>query len=174
MPNLTTENAHKALLIADNWATANGSREVDSEHLLVGLLFEGEGLASVALRLVGIEPNSFLGGPAGQADDLDRPGHLSLSSDALDVFRSTVRRSQEFGVQPIGTAHFLLGLLDIPEANGVKLLKKLGADLELLRNETIKLTSSPGVLAREPLQAEDSESIGRVYSVSSEIHPLEE
>jgi ATP-dependent Clp protease ATP-binding subunit ClpC len=118
---------------------------IGTEHLLLGLLHEGEGAAATALKSLGISLEAArqqveeIIGTGQQAPS----GYIPFTPRAKKVLELSLREVQQLGDNYIGTEHILLGL--IREGNGVaaQVLVKLGADLSRVRGQVIQLLPWP-------------------------------
>lgn len=146
-----TGAARRVLVLAQMEAKLLRHNVVGTEHILVGLIQEGQGHAAKALGLVGVSSEAVrdrveaIGheaetavGPAGNVP----PGSLPFTSRVTKVLELSVREALQLGHDHIGTAHLLLGVLREREAVGRKTLVALGVDLSGLRQAVIELVSS--------------------------------
>jgi ATP-dependent Clp protease ATP-binding subunit ClpC len=132
-----TDLARRAIVLAQEEARRLNHSYIGPEHILLGLISEGGGVAARALELLGIDQD----GLRRQVEDLARRGEESpagaipLTPRAKTVLELTLREAQEMGHNYIGTEHILLGL--IREGNGVVplVLAKLGADLHSTKQQ---------------------------------------
>ena len=114
---------------------------IGTEHILLGLIGEGEGVAAKALESLGIsleavrqEVEEIIG--RGQQAP---PGHIAFTPRAKKVLELALREAQQLGHNYIGTEHILLGLIGEGEGVAAQVLVKLGADLERVRQQVIQL-----------------------------------
>jgi hypothetical protein len=123
-----TDRAKVVVLKAQNAARDHGHDQVTSEHLIIGLLSEWEGLAGMALEAVGVSKQDVERGLASimpaRADR--RAFHVPFSPGMKRVRELTMAESVRLGHSYVGTEHILLGLLCVPEEAGAQLLSGLG------------------------------------------------
>jgi ATP-dependent Clp protease ATP-binding subunit ClpA len=151
-----TDRSRRVMVLAQGEALNH--KFVGTEHLLLGLLEEGEGVAARALELLSIDVERVrakveeTGGPAGGSTS----SPPSFSPRAKKVLDLSLREALQLGHNYIGTEHLLLGLVREGEGVAVKVLLSLGADLTRVRQQVIELLSgypSPETLARRPAAA---------------------
>jgi Zn-dependent protease len=117
---------------------------IGTEHILLGLIHEGEGVAAKALESLGIS----LQGVRQQVDEIIGRGqqapsrHIPFTPRAKKVLELSLRESQQLGHKYIGTEHILLGLIREGEGVAAQVLVKLGADLNRARQQVIQLLSA--------------------------------
>ena len=116
---------------------------IGTEHILLGLIHEGEGVAAQALESLGVsleavrqQVEEFIG--QGQHAPT---GHIPFTPRAKKVLELSLRESLQLGHNYIGTEHILLGLLREGEGVAAQSLQKLGADLNRVRRQVIKMLS---------------------------------
>jgi predicted ArsR family transcriptional regulator len=136
-----TDRARRVVVLAQEEARRLDHDYIGTEHILLGLISEGEGVAARALKSLGISLDAV----RQQVEEIigrgqqEPPGHIPFTPRAKKVLELSLRESQQFGHNYIGTEHILLGL--IREGNGVaaQVLVKLGADLKRVRQQVIQL-----------------------------------
>ncbi|MEX2280839.1 MAG: ATP-dependent Clp protease ATP-binding subunit, partial [Acidimicrobiia bacterium] len=117
-----------------------------TEHILLGLLNEGEGIAAKALESLGISLNAVreqvveIIGQGQQAPT----GHIPFTPRAKKVLELSLREALQLGHNYIGTEHILLGLIREGEGVAAQVLQKLGAELQKVRQTVIQLLSGSG------------------------------
>ena len=138
-----TDRARRVVVLAQEEARMLGHNYVGTEHILLGLIHEGEGVAARALESLGISLDTVrqqveeIIGPGEQAPS----GHLPLTPRAKKVLELSLRESEQLGSDYIGTEHILLGLLREGHGVAAQVLVKLGADLNRVRQQVIQLSS---------------------------------
>jgi ATP-dependent Clp protease ATP-binding subunit ClpA len=141
-----TDRARRVVVLAQEEAERLGHGHIGTEHLLLALLREGDGLAAKALKALGLsldavrQATEAAAGPGGQA----RPGHLPFTPRAKKVLELSLRESLALGHDYIGTEHILLGLVREGEGAAAQVLAKEGAELGRVRQQVIQLTEAPG------------------------------
>jgi ATP-dependent Clp protease ATP-binding subunit ClpC len=126
---------------------------IGTEHILLGLIHEGEGVAAKALESLGISLEAVRSqvteiiGEGQQAPS----GHIPFTPRAKKVLELSLREALQLGHNSIGTEHILLGLIREGEGVAAQVLTKLGADLTRVRQQVIQLLS--GYQAKEPVAA---------------------
>jgi len=116
---------------------------IGTEHILLGLIHEGEGVAAKALESLGISLEAVRAqveeiiGHGGQAPS----GHIPFTPRAKKVLELSLREALQLGHNYIGTEHILLGLIREGEGVAAQVLVKLGADLSRVRHQVIQLLS---------------------------------
>jgi ATP-dependent Clp protease ATP-binding subunit ClpC len=116
---------------------------IGTEHILLGLLHEDEGLAAQALKRAGVslEPaRSAVSGMVGPT--ATTTGSPPFTPRAKKVLELSLREALQLGHQYIGTEHLLLGLLREGDGVGVRVIGALGADLARVRQDVISLLSA--------------------------------
>lgn len=137
LPN-ATPRTHTVLTLAVERATASGAAEVDSTHLLAGILAEGNNLALHLLRVLEIAPDrveaALAAIPAGEAGPtIAEHSTRRFSLAAANALELAVTEATGFGHNYLGCEHLLLGLIASPDAVAGQVLRSLGADLRLTR-----------------------------------------
>jgi hypothetical protein len=124
-----TDRAKVVVLKAQSAARDHGHDQVISEHLIVGLLAEWEGLAGLALEGVGVSKQDVERGLASIMPPRGKPirHHVPFSPGMKRIRELTMTESVRLGHNYVGTEHILLGLLCVPEEAGAQLLSGLGA-----------------------------------------------
>lgn len=136
-----TDRARKALSLAQEEAQRFQHPYIDTEHLLLGLLREGEGVAAYVLNSLGVELNKVrdaVGAIVGRGDHMV-PGEIGLAPRAKKVILLAVDEAHRLNHPAIGTEHLLLGLVREGEGLAVGVLESLGVRLERVRTETMKV-----------------------------------
>lgn len=135
-----TDRARRAMALAQEEAQRHHSG-VGTEHLLLGLIQEGEGVAAKALEALGISLDTV----SQQIQEIIGPakpppsGHSRFSPRAKQVLKLSLREALQLGHHYIGTEHLLLGLMREGEGVAAQVLVKLGADLSGVRQQVIQL-----------------------------------
>ena len=138
-----TDRARRVVVLAQDEARMLNHNYLGTEHILLGLIHEGEGIAAQALENLGISLDAVreqvqeVIGQGKQAPS----GHISFSPRAKKVLELSLREGLQLGHQYIGTEHILLGLIREGEGVAAQVLVKLGADLSTVRQQVIELLS---------------------------------
>ena len=138
-----TERARKVLTLAQEEATRFNHNYIGTEHLLLGLVREGEGVAAKVLSNLGVELNRVRSAVEFIIGRGDRPtvGDIGLTPRAKKVIELAVDEARRLGHHYIGTEHLLLGLVREGEGIAAGVLESLGVNLEKVRTQTIQVLS---------------------------------
>ena len=138
-----TDRARRVVVLAQEEARMLNHNYIGTEHILLGLIHEGEGVAAKALETLGIsleavrEQVQEIIGQGQQAPS----GHIPFTPRAKKVLELSLREALQLGHNYIGTEHILLGLIREGEGVAAQVLVKLGADLNRVRQQVIQLLS---------------------------------
>jgi ATP-dependent Clp protease ATP-binding subunit ClpA len=139
-----TDRARRVVVLAQEEARLLNHNYIGTEHILLGVIHEGQGVAAQALQSLGISlaaVRSQVEGIIGQG--LEGPtGHIPFTPRAKKVMELSLRESLQLGHNYIGTEHLLLGLIREGEGVAAQVLEMLGADLNRVRNEVIRVLQS--------------------------------
>jgi ATP-dependent Clp protease ATP-binding subunit ClpC len=139
-----TERARQVVVLAQNEARALRHNYIGTEHLLLGLLREEEGIAARVLGELAVtvdEVRAQVGRIVGQGDEEVDTGQIPFTPRAKKVLELALREAQALGHQYIGTEHLLLGLVRENSGVAARILLDFGADAETIRSEIIGLLS---------------------------------
>jgi ATP-dependent Clp protease ATP-binding subunit ClpC len=155
-----TDRARRVVVLAQEEARLLNHNYIGTEHILLGLIHEGEGVAAKALESLGIslekvrqQVEEIIG--AGQSPP---SGHIPFTPRAKKVLELSLREALQLGHNYIGTEHILLGLIREGEGVAAQVLVKLGADLGRVRQQVIQLLSGYSGAGKEPAGAGGGES----------------
>ena len=146
-----TDRARRVVVLAQEEARMLNHNYIGTEHILLGLIHEGEGVAAKSLESLGVSLESVRSqveeiiGQGQQAPS----GHIPFTPRAKKVLELSLREALQLGHNYIGTEHILLGLIREGEGVAAQVLVKLGADLNRVRQQVIQLLS--GYQGKEPL-----------------------
>ena len=146
-----TDRARRVVVLAQEEARMLNHNYIGTEHILLGLIHEGEGVAAKALESLGISLEAVrqqveeIIGQGQQAPS----GHIPFTPRAKKVLELSLREALQLGHNYIGTEHILLGLIREGEGVAAQVLVKLGADLNKVRQQVIQLLN--GYQAKEPV-----------------------
>src|SRR6201999_1049485 len=138
-----TDRARRVVVLAQEEARMLNHNYIGTEHILLGLIHEGEGVAAKALESLGISLEAV----RQQAPS----GHIPFTPRAKKVLELSLREALQLGHNYIGTEHILLGLIREGDGVAAQVLVKLGADLNRVRQQVIQLLH--GYQGKEPTSA---------------------
>ena len=148
-----TDRARRVVVLAQEEARMLNHNYIGTEHILLGLIHEGEGVAAkalegmeISLEAVRAQVEEIIG--QGQTAP---SGHIPFTPRAKKVLELSLREALQLGHNYIGTEHILLGLIREGEGVAAQVLVKLGADLNRVRQQVIQLLS--GYQGKEPQTA---------------------
>ena len=155
-----TERARKVLTLAQEEATRFNHNYIGTEHLLLGLVREGEGVAAKVLSNLGVELNRVRSAVEFIIGRGDRPtvGEIGLTPRAKKVIELAVDEARRLGHHYIGTEHLLLGLVREGEGIAAGVLESLGVNLEKVRTQTIQVLSQSAAQPTPRCQARQSKT----------------
>jgi len=136
-----TDRARRAVVQAQEEAKMLNHNYIGTEHILLGLIHEGDGVAAKALESLGISLDAVrqqveeIIGRGPQAPS----GHIPFTPRAKKVFELALREALQLGHNYIGTEHILLGLIREGDGVAAQVLVKLGGDLNRVRQRVIQL-----------------------------------
>lgn len=140
-----TERAQKVIIISQQFAQELGHNYVGTEHILLGLLQEGEGVAAKALINLGIGMPQLQGAIIQAVGRGSTQGKLmGFTPRTKRVFELSFQEARSLGHNYIGTEHLLLSLIRESEGVAAKVLLQLGANLEKAREEVLNILNSKG------------------------------
>jgi ATP-dependent Clp protease ATP-binding subunit ClpC len=148
-----TDRARRVVVLAQEEARMLNHNYIGTEHILLGLIHEGEGVAAKSLESLGIS----LEGVRSQVEEIigqgqQAPsGHIPFTPRAKKVLELSLREALQLGHNYIGTEHILLGLIREGEGVAAQVLVKLGAELTRVRQQVIQLLS--GYQGKETAEA---------------------
>jgi ATP-dependent Clp protease ATP-binding subunit ClpC len=155
-----TDRARRVVVLAQEEARMLNHNYIGTEHILLGLIHEGEGVAAKALESLGIA----LEGVRAQVEEIigqgqqSPSGHIPFTPRAKKVLELSLREALQLGHNYIGTEHILLGLIREGEGVAAQVLVKLGADLNRVRQQVLQLLS--GYQGKETAAAEGGRTEG--------------
>jgi ATP-dependent Clp protease ATP-binding subunit ClpC len=177
-----TDRARRVVVLAQEEARMLNHNYIGTEHILLGLIHEGEGVAANALESLGISLEAVrqqveeIIGQGQQAPS----GHIPFTPRAKKVLELSLREALQLGHNYIGTEHILLGLIREGEGVAAQVLVKLGADLNRVRQQVIQLLH--GRRGEEPQGADValrergllSGVVARVDAIDSRLSAVEQ
>ncbi len=138
-----TDKARRVVVLAQEEAKMLNHNYIGTEHILLGLIHEGEGVAAKALEALGINLDAV----REQVQDIigqgqtPPTGHIPFTPRAKKVLELSLREALQLGHSYIGTEHLLLGLIREGEGVAAQVLTKLGADSNRVRQQVVELLS---------------------------------
>ena len=140
-----TERARRVIVLAAEEARRRNHRFVATEHLLLGLIRDGEGMAVYALQRLGLDLETLKAeverALVGLAESTG-PGDLAFSPELKRVLELSIEAARDLDHPRIGTEDFLLGLMNAGESNAARILYTLGMRLAEVRREVAVLTGA--------------------------------
>jgi ATP-dependent Clp protease ATP-binding subunit ClpA len=168
-----TDQARRVVALAQDEARRLNHDWIGTEHILLGLIREGDGVAAKALESLGISLDAVrqqveeIIGQGQQAP----PGHIPFTPRAKKVLELSLREALQLGHNYIGTEHILLGLIREGDGVAAQVLVKLGADLNRVRQQVIQLLH--GYQGKEPVSAGTGRGSRLVDDVPARIEALD-
>ena len=161
-----TDRARRVIVLAQEEARSFNHNYIGTEHILLGLIQEGECVAAKALESMGIsleavrqEVEEIIG-----RGSQPHVGHIPFTPRAKKVLELSLREGLQMGHKYIGTEFLLLGLIREGEGVAAQVLVKLGADLPRVRQQVIQLLSGyeggEGGTPEAPQQSSGSDAVG--------------
>jgi ATP-dependent Clp protease ATP-binding subunit ClpA len=154
-----TDRARRVVVLAQEEARILNHNYIGTEHILLGLIHEGEGIAAKALTSLGISLQAVrqqveeIIGQGQQAPS----GHIPFTPRAKKVLELSLREALQLGHNYIGTEHILLGLIREGEGVAAQVLVRLGADLNRVRLQVVHLVH--GATGDRPTRIATGESL---------------
>ncbi|MGC5327823.1 ATP-dependent Clp protease ATP-binding subunit [Brevibacillus sp. SYSU BS000544] len=143
-----TERAQKVLALAQEEAVRLGHKDIGTEHVLLGLIREGDGIAAKALQALGLgldkiqsEVESLIGRGA------EQPSNINYTPRAKKVIELSMDEARKLGHTYVGTEHILLGLIREGEGVAARILNNLGVSLNKARQQVLQLLGSSEMMA---------------------------
>src|SRR5579863_8245457 len=155
-----TDRARRVVVLAQEEARMLNHNYIGTEHILLGLIHEGEGVAAKALESLGISLEAV----RQQVEEIIGQGQQAPTGSppftprAKKVLELSLREALQLGHKYIGTEHMLLGLVREGEGVAAQVLISLGADLAKVRQQVIQLLSGYQGGKESPGQSSSSES----------------
>ena len=175
-----TDRARRVVVLAQEEARMLNHNYIGTEHILLGLIHEGEGVAAKALESLGIS----LEGVRSQVEEIigqgqQAPsGHIPFTPRAKKVLELAFREARALGHDYIGTEHILLGLIREGDGVAAQVLVRLGADLNRAREQVIRLLQEgqgdDDVLARVGLLDRRLAAIERWVGIRPDLDDLDQ
>jgi ATP-dependent Clp protease ATP-binding subunit ClpC len=183
-----TDRARRVVALAEDEARRLSHNHVGTEHLLLGLIDEGDGVAARTLESLGVSLAAVrqqVEMIIGQGREAPR-GRIPYTPRARKALELSLREALQLGHHHIGTEHILLGLVREGKGAAAQMLVKLGADLNRVRQQVIQLLDAEGAQQPETIPAVRrlslaggserkllSEVLGRVELIDSRLSAVE-
>lgn len=145
-----TDKARHVLVLAREEAAALKRPHVGTEHLLLGLAKEPDGIAAQALERVGITYEKALEVVAGMAEgeqEAEAGANISFTSRTKRVLENALREAMQMGQSYISTEHLLLGIVREGEGGAIDAMAKLGVEIDAVRSALNDLVDQPTPVA---------------------------
>jgi Clp amino terminal domain, pathogenicity island component/UvrB/uvrC motif len=137
-----TDRARRVTVLAQEEARMHNHNYIGTEHLLLALIHEGNGVAVKALEALGIPLEAVrqqVEEIIGRGRQAPLGGHISFTPRAKKVLQNSLREAMQLGHNYIGTEHILLGLIREGEGVAAQVLLRLGANLDSVRQQVLQL-----------------------------------
>jgi ATP-dependent Clp protease ATP-binding subunit ClpC len=134
------EKTRRALLLARNEADQSGSRFIDSEHILFGLLRETEGKVSAILRRFQVKPEDIcreIEGGRRTFEPILSSAELPLSEESKKILAYTAHEAESMHHATVGPEHLLIGILRVEDCKAMRILAEHGFDIYTVREEVL-------------------------------------
>src|SRR5437867_8970727 len=153
--------AKRVLALAQNEAVLLNHNYIGVEHLLLGLIREGEGVAARVLDSLGVELSKVRAAvefTVGRGDSTTAPSEITLSPRTKKVIELAIDEARKLGHSHVGTEHLLLGLVREGEGIASGVLESLGISLEALRRKVMETLGQPHGPTSQPLYLDEQRS----------------
>lgn len=165
-----TDKARKVLVLAQEEARGLHQPYVGTEHVLLALLKEEDGLAAQALERLGVHYEATVAAIRRIVtidESTDVSGHLSFTPRVKRVLENSLREAMQMGQSYISTEHLLLGIIRENEGTAIEVLERMGVSGDDLRAALNDLVGQPSVFAGQQFdpQASSSDSVLKEFSV---------
>ncbi len=147
-----TDRARRVVVLAQEEARMLNHNYIGTEHILLGIVHEGENVGAKALESLGISLEAVRGKVEeiiGQGQSAPT-GHIPFTPRAKKVLELALREALQLGHNYIGPEHILLGLVREGEGVAAQVLQSKGADLNRVREQVIQLLSGEGEVQEQP------------------------
>src|SRR5207302_778655 len=156
------DRAKRVLALAQDEAIRFNHNYIGTEHLLLGLVREGEGVAARALDSLGIELSKVRTAvefTIGRGKATTSPSEITLSPRTKKVIELAIEEARKLGHSHVGTEHLLLGLVREGEGIASGVLESLGVSLEKIRHQVVATLGQHGGEAAMPVSATERPSV---------------
>ena len=134
------DRAKRVIALAQNEAIRMNHNYIGTEHLLLGLVCDGEGVGGRVLDSLGVSLSkcrASVEAIVGRGPSTTSPSEITLAPETKQVISSAIEESRTLGHSHVGSEHLLLGIVRQGESTAAKVLSSLGVELEKVRHETI-------------------------------------
>jgi ClpA/ClpB-like protein len=169
-----TNRARRVVVLAQEEARVLNHNYIGTEHLLLGLIHEGDGVAARALESLGVSLEAV----RAQVEEIigegtEAPtGHIPFTPRTKRVIELSLREARQLRHNYVGTEHILLGLVREGQGVAAKVLVKLGADLPRVRQEVVQLLAGGKAEAEEVEEDLEAEIVAAIDTVFAENRDL--
>ena len=172
-----TDRARRVVVLAQHEARTLDHDHIGTEHILLGLIDEGQGVATTALTSMGInleDMRQAVRDTIGRGAQPPESGHIPFTPQAKKVLELSLRESMQLGHEYIGTEHILLALIR-EGGRAAQLLAGAGVDLNRARQQVVELLYGhrEAGLAAAPPPASADELTGRLTSIVKRLDAIE-
>ena len=172
-----TDRARRVVVLAQQEAARLNHNWIGTEHLLLGLLSEGQGIAARALASMGISLDAMRGAVEDIIGRGQEPpsGHIPFTPRAKKVLELSLREALQLRSDSIGTEHLLLALIREGDGVAAQVLLDAGVDLNRARQQVIELLhgSLGAGISPAPPPAAGGELLGRLTSIAARLDAIE-
>jgi ATP-dependent Clp protease ATP-binding subunit ClpA len=157
-----TDRARRVVVLAQEESRMLNHNYIGTEHILLGLISEGDGVAARVIKTMGISLEAV----RSQVEDVigqgsaAPTGHIPFTPRAKKVLELSLREALQLGHNYIGTEHLLLGLVREGEGVAAQVLQNLGAELDRLRRQVIETLGGMGIDVPAEHEALDPPRVG--------------
>jgi ATP-dependent Clp protease ATP-binding subunit ClpC len=177
-----TDRARRVVVLAQEEARQLNHNYIGTEHILLGLIHEGDGIAAQALESLGVRLDAVrdrVKEIIGPGQDDDQSGHIPFTPRAKKVLELSLRESLQLGHDYIGTEHILLGVVREGKGVAAQVLVDLGADLNRVRQAVVQIVATaepdePDVIRRRRGQVQTDEIIARLDVIAARLAAIEQ
>ncbi len=165
-----TDRARRAVVLAQESAKVLKKRYIGTEHILLGILYEGEGVAATALREMNVsyeDAKSQIWSGIGP-EDVQPTGHMSFTPNAKELIDLALREALSLGHNHIGTEHLLLAILRKQDCTAAEVIRDLNVETGLIRTKLLQTIQRIATRAEE-FSREDSSSVEQIPDETVEV-----
>jgi ATP-dependent Clp protease ATP-binding subunit ClpC len=170
-----TDRARRVVVFAQEEARGLNHNWIGTEHLLLAVIREGQGVGARALESMQVSLDAArqqVESIIGRGQELVSDGHIPFTPRAKKVLELSLREALQLGHDYIGTEHILLGLIREGDGVAAQVLVNLGCDLNRTRQQVIRLLH--GHQGRQPALSTIGEELGdRLASMAARLAVIE-